>query len=737
MFFFEPGLRGLQASGAFDAVAGQVLTSGEQNRFLTTLNFDGASHASEVSAVTPNFFTTLGVSIRGRTFTDKDDHRGEETVCIISQGLWQTVFKASGSLINSIVDAPPHRIRIVGIIEGAFQGARLGERTEVWIPRNQVADLLNISPEEAPDGAVPTAAIGLLRPGVSPLRAGQMIRDYQVSQGRRAKDIQLLPISRVYATPTQRSTVVAENAIVELIVGGAALAFGGAIATLLALSLLDFETRRTEFAIKFALGSSLPQLARDVAAERLLVLMFAALGSSFLGWVGLRLLGRLSLPSGIDLGRLELTVDVKMLAAAAGAGGVALLLSSVFPLLRVTRSVSLSALQDSRTTEPSRFLTLKQLLTGVHACITVLVLTLGLLFLRSISATMSEGPGFETEHALFAKIRPAQRLPTSNSEELIRRLQGIGGLATVTLGASPMSQEQSRQLLVPRELQTEGRSIKLPFAFSVVGADYLSALGLRPMAGRDLSVADVQADGLGPAVITKALADSLWPGKPPIGREFSYLGHRLTVVGVVHNLAFGSLDRRDASVIFTVANPTAAYASEVTLLIIATDPDRAARTVTRVAQDTFGSNAFVSVTTGSDLMTRGLARQRLAMVFFTCFAFVGAITGAFGSFALVAHYYYARRRDFGIRLALGAKRSRLITNLAMVATSPAVIGSFAGSTLSLAAARIFSALLVNISVWDPLAYGFAMSSVILATMAPAVAASHRLRDISMSELLKP
>jgi hypothetical protein len=121
-------------------VAGQVVTTGLHEAFKPRIAFPQLAQPLETLGVTPSYFTVLGVSIRGRVFTDADEQVGADAVGIISDRLWARAFERSPDTIGSVVAATPRPLRIIGIAPPGFEGARRGERADLWVPTQVVRD---------------------------------------------------------------------------------------------------------------------------------------------------------------------------------------------------------------------------------------------------------------------------------------------------------------------------------------------------------------------------------------------------------------------------------------------------------------------------------------------------------------------------------------------------------------------------------------------------------------------
>ena len=123
------------------AVAGQIVTTGLSEAFKPAITFPQVAQPLETLGVTPRYFSVLGISVRGRAFTDSDEQPGAEAVAIISDRMWARAFNRSPEVLGSLVAATPRPLRIIGVAPPRFGGARRGERTDLWLPTHVVREL--------------------------------------------------------------------------------------------------------------------------------------------------------------------------------------------------------------------------------------------------------------------------------------------------------------------------------------------------------------------------------------------------------------------------------------------------------------------------------------------------------------------------------------------------------------------------------------------------------------------
>src|SRR5436190_2066105 len=165
--YFETALDRLRQAGIFEAVAGQVVTSGMfegMQRHVALAGFDGSF---ETAFITPDYFSVLGVGVRGREFRQAEDPSSETAPAIISDRLWRTTLHGRSDVIGLRLPASPIPIQVVGLAVQGFQGARLGERIDVWLPHRFAARLTGQPLDDWLYVMLPMFPLARLKPGVS------------------------------------------------------------------------------------------------------------------------------------------------------------------------------------------------------------------------------------------------------------------------------------------------------------------------------------------------------------------------------------------------------------------------------------------------------------------------------------------------------------------------------------------------------------------------------------------
>jgi putative ABC transport system permease protein len=223
--------------------------------------------------------------------------------------------------------------------------------------------------------------------------------------------------------------------------------------------------------------------------------------------------------------------------------------------------------------------------------------------------------------------------------------------------------------------------------------------------------------------------------RPPLGKTFEYYTS-YTVVGVMADLPFGSLDA-PASAVFTTASPIDdLVGSELKFTIRSDRPEALRKPAERAIAGVFADAPLVDVATGREVIARDLGRQRLGAWLLSGFGLVAMTLGVGGVFGLVAYLAESRRREFGVRVALGATPRDLMRRAMGAALGPVAAGTGAGLLAAALLARFVASVLVGVSRFDPLSYAAAALLMLACAAAAGLVAAWGLRRITPGDALR-
>ena len=639
--------------------------------------------------MTPGYFALLGLTVQGRDFAPGDDHVGADPVGIISDRFWAEALQRRSDAMGLVISVRPVPFRVIGVAPPGFEGARRGERADLWIPSSLVR---RMAPSAASSGPLSLMVFGRLgaRQSVDVIdeRLREMMdpreRDWALKYvpGWAARPL-VVPVSKAFGAPDARTIVVSEQGAVQIVAGLALMVLLGGCTTIAALVLVHYERRRGEFALRIALGASRRRLVIELVRDLAVLTGVGTFGGLLFALGGVQLLPTLSLPGGVDLARVNLSIDWQVCAVGVLMTAVTLVIATAMPLARSTRPrlVGEWCGAASPSTSSQR---IRQALLATQVCATIIVLVAAGLFVRAVNHGFNAAPGFDIDRTVFATLHSGP-LGSSAAESVsdvraqmaarttgfMDSLRALPNVENVSQGKAPIGPDA----LAPWALTVKigERELQLFFGQLQGSSDLLSTLAVPMLAGRSLTQTD-EGQSPVPTVITKSLADRLWPDGSPLGQTFVLPQGRRgpqIVVGVSGDLVFGSLSSPVTGVMTTVSTMGDGASSQ--FILRTQRPDEVAGAIRRDMRD-----QVVRVSTGREAVAVDLGRQRLGAWFFSGFGLVALVIGLGGAFGFVAYLAESRRGELAVRMALGASSGQLVGHGVFAALAPVAAGVAAG-----------------------------------------------------------
>jgi predicted permease len=715
-------------------VAGQVTSSSLSGEPAPlAVGIPGGPNAAEAVGVTANYFNVLGLNVRGRGFTRDDDQLGAEPVAVISDRLWASAFDRQIDVIGTVISSSPFPVRVVGIAPRGFEGIRRGERVDVWLPSSLAGRLAGST---RPSMLV----LGRMGPEQTPELLNQQFES--LAPGKlRLLQTGFVPLTETFGVSGGQSTVLREARGFAATSALASLLLIAGWATVAALVMLHYERRRGELALKESLGAGRLRIIRELYSELAAVAAVSITAALCVAKGILQLLPSLQLPGGIDMARLDLSLDWRVVTFGVLTTSTVLLAAAAVPIARAVRLNIAGQLITGLVAGTRESMRTRQSLLAVQIASTAVVLICAGLLTRAVMRGFGTEPGFTGDQVVFVSVN--QGIPPSEgaSQEAVaaerntrltlafQQLNGVQEVARTTSPASPISPEAA-QTLRSQTFLIAGEERPVIAGVMRGGDRLLPALGVPIIAGRSLVSSDEFPDPR-PAVITRSLAEKLWPGDNALGQGLALMERgwqRYTVVGIAADIAFGSLANPTKNVLVSVAPSRGAWSR----FVIRTDqPDR----VARLLPDLVGGKGVVA-TTGRELIAKDIGRQRLGAWFFSLFGVTALILATGGTYGLVAYVAQSRRHEFGVRIALGADRMDVLSAGLSVGVVPLGVGLAGGLVAGALVARVFSHQLVGVSYLDPTTYGLVGAITVLSSFGAGTLAAWRLRAIEPAEALR-
>lgn len=697
---------------------------------------DGPPERLRAHFVSPGFFATLGIRpVAGREFRAGEDEPGRDRVVVLSHRLWQGRFGGDRGVIGRTLTLDGEPWTVVGVMPPGF-GVR-GGVPDLWAP-------LAFGPGRPADRtSAYLGAIGRLAPGatLAAARAELEAAAAAVAAEHPESNRDLRPSLE----PLAELMVAGQRETARLLLATAALLLAAAAINAAAFGLAQAHARRGESALRTALGAGRRRLVRQWLLEGLPP---AALGTA----LGVALAGAVlaALP---DLGgrllyrSVEPRLGGRVLALTAVAALAAWALAAGLPALAAARSARLTGAGGRATRGRGSRRTLALLVAGQIGVAAALLAGAGLL-LRGLERLIATDLGFERRSALLLEIEPpAARYPAGAEvsrllDELIPKLAALPGVTAAAAATDPPGGGWGTTIAVDGDPEAAERGLSV--RYQAVTPGYPAAAGLRLLAGRDLTAADRR--GAPRAVLlSRSAARALFPGGDAVGRAIAAEGEPWRVVGVVEEA------RRDP---LAPARPAIYYPHPQLADLLVSAGQRRLAVVVRAE---FGAGAGVealapavraalaevdpalpaaSLASLEARLSDALLRPRLTLQATALFAASALALSALGLYGALAFQVRLRRRELGVRMALGATRGRVVAGVVRGGLALAAAGTAAGLAFAALAGRAVGSLLHGVPPADPAILAAVAGFLLLIALAAAALPARRAAGTDPADSLR-
>jgi putative ABC transport system permease protein len=670
------------------------------------LTVDGQPLPVSFTPVSPNFFTTLfdAPPLLGRWLDARDDGPGGEVPVVISEGLWRRAIKSDPAIVGrSFTFNGDRSFRVVGVAPESVQYPLM---TEIWVPIGGYYDGRNGRFDANANRAWLFELVGRLDAGVS---AAQASAELQVLHRQLAAQFpDDYSVMDVRMQPLVHAMVGNSRQVLWFLFAAAGLVFAIAGVNVAALLLMRSAQRRSELAMRIALGASAARLIRQAAVEAIVLAILASTAGLL---VASLLMNGAQILSAHDVPRIQhaaINARVLLFCSLASVGWVLVLgMSPVWAYRRLevagmwTRSVS--ALHSS--------LGLRVFLVAEIAA-AVIVTIAATLLVRSFAQLQGIDRGYDRDNlAVMSLMLPASHYPDPPSrlagyERLFAALREIPGvISSTSVHMRPGSGDVGLSAPMRFEGQTEEEAGRNQWAtWEPAPPAFFETLGITIIRGRPISEHDT-AQSAPVVVVSEAMASRYWPGQDPIGKRLKITKSAgwSTVVGVARDMRYRELTKAWLTAYFP-ARQFFFFAPDTLVVRTAGPPDVFSPQIQQAIRATVPVAAIDDVTTMREQSERELSRPRTALAVAALFAFVAIVLAAVGVYAVVAYDVRQRRKEFAVRAALGARAARISGDVTRQSLGLAIVGLLAGLGGAFIGTRALTTLLYQVDPVDPWAF---------------------------------
>ena len=739
-------------------------------RAAITVNFSTSGESSLTAAelVSGKYFSVLGVSpALGRLLTMDDDQvPGSSPVVVLSYDFWKKQFGSAQDIVGRKVLVNQHPMTVVGVAAPTFHGIDVGEVPSVWIPAVMSAQAIPGFNTMLDRRTRWMQILGRLKQNVFLAEAQTGLQPW--FKAMLDEDTRRTNISR--ASAEQRRRFLASTlALIPAPQGHSVLRHNFsrplwvlfvATVVLLALACLNVaglilargSARHREISTRLALGASRGRIGRQLLADSMLLALVGGLLGVVMAPIAVRALIAF-LPHNTAANDLQANLDTRLLLFAFLVSLATGLLAGSAPALQAGRKSLDSALRERGGT-PSSGLALRRAIVTTQIAFTLILVIAAGLFVRTLSALLVKGPGFDTSSLISFGIKPAlngysdaeeNRLIRRISEEL-RSSSSTGGSAIARVQLLLGGAWNNSLTIQDRERYITDREVQI----NAVTPGFFATLGARIIAGRDFNEHDalnveavhqslpVNESGQRTMIVNEAFVKRYFGGRNPLGARVA-MGARpdakpdTEIIGVVENISYRSVREQWEQAYYPIG--TELSGSNFYVRFRGT-PESAFRSIRAILSNTDPTLPITYFRTLDEQIDRSLNTERMLAALSSTFGTLALLVSLVGLYGVMSFVVNQRTREIGIRLALGATRVSTIWLVLRDALVMIALGTVIALPCVWALGRLVESQLYDVRPTDPVTV-FASTLVLCSTaLGAALIPARRASRLNPTDALR-
>lgn len=689
-----------------------------------------------VGTATASFFPLLGVTpVVGRTFTTDDDQPGAALTVMLGSGYWRTHFAADPGIVGKTISLDGEPYKVIGVLP-PLPGFKT---LETWIPMGLAAN----SPSFGRGNHPGLRGVGRLKPGVT-------VEQMRADLARLSREI-------VAEHPKEASGIGAGGDIFgELLVRDIRPALNvvsWAVLCVLLIACVNVAnlilgratSRHKEIALRRALGASEARVLRLLLTENLLLALIGGALGVALAYGGVKALVALRPPGLPRLGNIHLNVAVLVFAAATSI--VTGLLFGLIPARQAAKTDLNDSLKEGGrgASASGSALRLRGVLMAAEVALALMLLVGAGLLTRSFARLLHVDPGVDPAGVTTAWIRlPAKRYPDEDRQRLamndiLRRVQSVPGVTSAALtSAFALGGNMQNKFTFEGHARAKGQEPLVQI--QLISAEYFETMNMRLLMGRGFGPSDVHG---GPRVvwIGETVAKKYFPGENPVGKwivhgAFDSTEPKMVVAGVVNDVHDEeALSVRARGIVYMPFDQDPQ--NWMALAVKTSLPFEQVMPAVRRHVASFDKQLPLSdEATLAQLIDESIGQEKFTMFVLGIFAFVALSLAAVGVYGVIAYFVAQRSHEIGIRMALGAQRSNIVSLVAGNVLVTAGVGVAIGLAGALAASGLMTKLLYEIKPTDVGTYGTCAVALVVVTAAAAVVPTLRATRVSPTSAMR-
>ena len=690
-------------------------------------------------AVTGNYFDVLGVQPEvGRFFHAADEHGPDSApYVVLSDALWRNMFDADRGVVGTTVELDKHPFTVVGVAPARFHGNERFVWPDYWMPMvMEGADFLHSRT------AITVTVIGRLKPGVTPQWATENLNAIAAELAKEYPETDDGQSLRLIHPGLYGDDGDVIRGFLWSVTALALLVLAAACANLATLFAARAADRSRELALRVALGSSRWRLVRQLLTEAVLVSLIGGAA----GLVSARLLLGVLNRSQPFVGSLTVSVDARVYLAGLALTLASALLFGMAPAWQTWQSSPLQMMKNGPVDSLHlRRFALRDLLLGAQIAICTLVVTASLVAVRGLVRALDAPLGIQPQGAMLADLdlseaRQAGDLTVEKEKAMIEAVRSIPGVtAAGTVSRTPFT-GGLHGIPIFRPGTTEfklNNSVLAPYVFTM-SPGYLEAARTRLLDGRDVSWHDTTKTPyvaiVNETFARKMFGETPWGETAALGQRFILGGNLTEVVGVAEDGKYHDMQESPQPVVYV---PLSQSEDTETVFVVRSQraPSEMAAALARTLSG-IEPNVPITVESWPDALEDVLFPARAATVALGVMGLLAAMLAVTGIFGMAAYSVSRRTKELGIRVALGARRTHVMSAAVGRPIVLLGVGSVVGLLSGVFATRLLGQIVYQANPRDPVVLGGAVLTMALLGIAASAIPAWRALAVDPSKLMR-
>ncbi|MGC1463722.1 MAG: ABC transporter permease [Terracidiphilus sp.] len=693
-------------------------------------------------AVTTNFFDVTQIPlVLGRGFIDGEDR---EPAVVLSAGLWQRRFNGDRQIVGKPVMLSGRTFTVVGVAPAAFHSVDQILNAQFWVPLGNASQLVPFLTDQNARDFHWLSVVGRLGPGVTRTQAkaelNTLAQRFAQSYPNTDKGAGFVFEQAGTLPPRERGTVLVFLSALTIVVLLVLTIAGANVANIL---FAQAASRQRDMAVRLALGATRWRLQRQLLFESLLLGLGGGLLGVMLSLWATKSLSSFHVPAPVPLD-LSIRVDWRVLLYSFVLSGISGLLLGMAPAWAASRPLLANSLKGEDTlARPGRRISLRSVLVVAQIAMSLVLLCVTGLFLRSLESAASINIGFQSQNLLLMSVDPRVHGYTSEKTvafltELEQRVVGLPGVqAAVVTDVVPLSGgNRSDGFSVDGQAGTNARTANAELY--MVEPGYFETMGIPRIAGRDFG--GETATGPKTAIVNRAFAERVFGGANPIGYHVSGGGTTYEIVGVAGNIKSRTLGEDLRPVLYRrLAQNIGSDPSLMGYTLVVHTAGNAAAIKEAVRRQIHLLDPALAVyneETMEEHVRSAFFLPHLAATLFGTFGFIGLVLAAVGLYGVMSYAVSRRTREIGIRMALGARPGaveRLVLRQSLVLIFIAIALGWPAAWML---AKLAASSLYGIQPHDALTFAMAPPFLIVIALAASWIPARRAASIDPMQALR-